>query len=189
MCLLVTVGLDAAAPGGASSNRSWGVDTAPGAPPQPRHSPGSSGIQSALSGTGPRPPSVKRERERELGRGPRRELLKIKGGSRPGQARLRTRHCNAADCRAEYSPQFPFLIIFSQFASAVLIGQRCFCIFYPTITPSHWGNRNDCERMCRLSLFLQLALSTLKNSPHCCGSKVTCQKERNVERSDVTRAS
>ena len=74
LCLLVTR-LDAAAPGGASSNRRWGVDTgAPGAPATT--APGHLGIQS-----GPRPrSSVKRERE--LG-GPGREL-KIKGGSRPG---------------------------------------------------------------------------------------------------------
>ena len=60
----LTVLLDAAAPGGASSNRRLGVDTAPGAPPQPplprviRHPIG-------RSRTGLRPPWVKRERERE----------------------------------------------------------------------------------------------------------------------------
>ena len=56
LCLLVTR-LDAAAPGGASSNRRWGVDTgAPGAPATT--APGHLGIQS-----GPRPrSSVKRER-------------------------------------------------------------------------------------------------------------------------------
>lgn len=58
----LTVLLDAAAPGGASSNRRLGVDTAPGAPPQPplprviRHPIG-------RSRTGLRPPWVKRERE------------------------------------------------------------------------------------------------------------------------------
>ena len=88
LCLLVTR-LDAAAPGGASSNRRWGVDTgAPGAPATT--APGHLGIQS-----GPRPrSSVKRERE--LG-GPGREL-KIKGGSRPGLGGCT--HTRLEDCGA-----------------------------------------------------------------------------------------
>ena len=152
MCLLVTVGLDAAAPGGASSNRSWGVDTAPGAPPQPPHSPGSSGIQSALSSTGPRPPWVKRERGRELGRGLRRELLKIKGGSRPGLARLHTRHCNAADCGAEYSPPLPFLIILT-ICKCRFDLPKIFFVFYATILFFLWKTsfcfQSNLERIVR----------------------------------------
>ena len=118
--MLVTVLLDAAAPGGASSNRRLGVDTAPGAPPQPpqprviRHPIG-------RSRTGLRPPWVKRERERE------REL----GGLRSSRSRVVlaqglgcTADCNAADCGAEYSPHLPFLISSSLFATALLMFHR-----------------------------------------------------------------
>ena len=115
LCLLVTR-LDAAAPGGASSNRRWGVDTgAPGAPATT--APGHLGIQS-----GPRPPSSVK-RERELG-GPGREL-KIKGGSRPGLGGCT--HTRLQSWRivehTEYSPPLPFLIISSS--------QFCNCPDFP----------------------------------------------------------
>ena len=72
---------------------------------QPPEQPRVIGIQSAAL---ERAPGLVGSREGELG-GPGREL-KIKGGSRPGP-RDCTADCNAADCRAEYSPQLPLLII------------------------------------------------------------------------------
>ena len=174
LCLLVTR-LDAAAPGGASSNRRWGVDTgAPGAPATT--APGHLGIQS-----GPRPrSSVKRERE--LG-GPGREL-KIKGGSRPGLGGCTVAHTRLQSWRivehTEYSPPLPFLIISSS--------QFCNCPDFPVhctiILLQHspmCGQNWDFERICEPSLFLQLDFGQS-------GRSDLSQKMRNVNGSAVTRA-
>ena len=119
--MLVTVLLDAAAPGGASSNRRLGVDTAPGAPPHQPPLPRVIRHPIGRSRTGLRPPWVKRERERE------REL----GGLRSSRSRVVlaqglscTADCNGADCGAEYSPHLPFLISSSLFATALLMFHR-----------------------------------------------------------------
>ena len=88
LCLLLVTKLDAAAPGGASSNRRWGVDghgpRRSAQPPfQPRVIPHP--IGRALE----RAPGLLGSRER-AGRGSWAGELKIKGGSRPGP-RLHTR--------------------------------------------------------------------------------------------------
>ena len=102
--MLVTVLLDAAAPGGASSNRRLGVDTAPGAPPHQPPLPRVIRHPIGRSRTGLRPPWVKRERERE--RAGRFEELKIKGGSCPGP-RLHTRlQCRGLWSRIFTTPSF-----------------------------------------------------------------------------------
>ena len=136
--------LDAPALGGVPSNRRLGVDKARGGPPS-QHSPGSSGIQSAA---GPRA-STSVKREREL-RGPGREL-KIKAGSRPG-LRGCTPDCNGADCRAEYSPPLPFLIIDQQFAAALARFDSLLYRFNSTRSSFHFkGTSKDCERIRRPS--------------------------------------
>ena len=96
---------------------------------------------------GPGPPP--RSREREL-RGPGREL-KIKAGSRPG-LRGCTPDCNGADCRAEYSPPLPFLIIDQQFAAALARFDSLLYRFNSTRSSFHFkGTSKDCERIRRPS--------------------------------------
>ena len=173
LCLLVTR-LDAAAPGGASSNRRWGVDTgAPGAPATT--APGHLGIQS-----GPRPcSSVKRERE--LG-GPGREL-KIKGGSRPGLGGCTD--CNPGGLWSTPSIHHRFLFSLSpppNFATAQISVHCSLCTRHHS--PEHslmCGQNWDFERICEPSLFLQLDFGQS-------GRSDLSQKMRNVNGSAVTRA-
>ena len=114
LCLLVTR-LDAAAPGGASSNRRW-VWTRPQAlRPATRAAPGHR-HPIGRSRTGPRPRWVKRELEAPGGSSRSRVVL--------AQGLGCTADCNAADCGAEYSPHLPFLISSSLFATALLMSHR-----------------------------------------------------------------
>ena len=120
LCLLVTR-LDAAAPGGASSNRRWGVDTAPGAPPQPPHQPRVIRHPIGRSRTGPRPPWVKRERA-----GRPKEGAQDQGWFSP---RASTAHETAMPRIAEQNIHHNFLFSLSPFAKAVLVSHRFLCVF------------------------------------------------------------
>ena len=168
LCLLLVTKLDAAAPGGASSNRRRGVDghgpRRSAQPPfQPRVIPHP--IGRALE----RAPGLLGSRERERKRAGRGEP-KIKGGSRPG---LRLQRL---DCNAEQNIHHNFLFSLSQFAiSAVFRYHRFLSVFLATTTPNdpNWGHKHffrfNLERTVP-SMFLKHALVTLRSSPSCCGS-------------------
>ena len=119
--MLVTVLLDAAAPGGASSNRRLGVDTAPGAPPHQPPLPRVIRHPIGRSRTGLRPPWVKRERA-----GRPEEGAQDQGWFSP---RASPAHETAMPQIVEQNIHHNFLFSLSQFASAVLVSHRFFFSF------------------------------------------------------------